>query len=400
MKDFIRCANELKQELTETRRFLHENAELGDNLPITTNYVMERLESLGLEPKEISKSGITAVIEGGKPGKTILLRADMDALPMSENNELPFRSKTKYAHTCGHDLHTSMLLGAAKLLVANREELCGNVKLMFQPAEEIFTGCAAMLEQGLMKSPDVDAALDMHVMTELPCGTISYRSGFVTASCDGFKITVKGKGCHGAQPHNGIDPINVAAHILISLQELIARETPPVKLAVLTIGNLEAGATPNIIPETATMQGTMRCYDKELRKHLLKRFHEMVDYTAKAFGASAEIEVLSDVPSIIVDPGMMEQCITYIKEMDAALTYDCDYLVTASDDFARITELVPSIFLAIGAAPEDPGQFYPNHNPNVIFNEDCLPIGAAIFAQCAYRWLSEHSECIAGVSYE
>lgn len=390
MKNFIQYANDLKQDLTETRRFLHENAELGDDLSVTTNYVMERLKSLGLEPEEISKAGITAVIKGGKPGKTILLRADMDALPMQEINELPYRSKTSYAHTCGHDLHTAMLLGAAKLLVDYRAELCGNVKLMFQPAEEIFTGAAAMLDQGLMRSPDVDASLDMHVMTELPNGTISCRSGFVTASCDGFKITVKGKGCHGAQPHNGIDPINVAAHILISLQELIARETPPSKLAVLTFGNLSAGATPNIIPETASMQGTMRCYDKDLRKHLFKRFREMVEYTAKAFGASAEIEELSDVPSIYANPEMMEQCINYIKELDDTLAYDYNYLVTASDDYARIAELVPSVFLAIGAAPEDPKLVYPNHNPNVIFNEDCLPIGAAVFAHCAFRWLSEH----------
>jgi len=249
-----------------------------------------------------------------------------------------------------------------------------------------------MLANGLMSSPDVDASVDMHVMTEIPCGTISCRSGFVTASCDGFKIIVKGKGCHGAQPQNGIDPINVAAHILISLQELIARETPPAKLAVLTIGNLSAGTTPNIIPETAMMQGTMRCYDKELRAYLFKRFKELVTYTAKAFGAEAELEILSDVPSIYANPEMMTECIGYLNELTDTFTYDYDYLVTASDDYARIAELVPSIFLAIGAAPEDPDQTYPNHNPNVIFNEDCLPLGAAIFAQCAYRWLSDHAD--------
>ncbi len=392
MKNFIERANEIKQELVEIRRYLHEHAEIGDNLPVTTQYVMEQLTNLGLEPKEICKSGITAVIKGGKPGKTILLRADMDALPMQENNSLPFRSQTNYAHTCGHDLHTAMLLGAARMLIEHRDNLCGNVKLMFQPAEEIFTGSAAMLKNGLMESPQVDAALDMHVMTEQACNTISCRSGFVTASCDGFKITVKGKGCHGAQPHNGIDPINVAAHILISMQELIARETPPSKLAVLTIGNLSAGTTANIIPETAVMQGTMRCYDKDLRAHLFKRFNEMTLYTAKAFGAEAEIEILSDVPSIYSNPEMMEQCIGYLKELSDCFAYDYDYLVTASDDYARITELVPSIFFAIGAAPENPELIFPNHNPNVIFNENCIPVGAAMFAHCAYRWLADHAE--------
>lgn len=391
MKNFIDRADEMRQELVDFRRYLHEHAELGDDLPVTTKFVMEQLTKLGLEPKEISKSGITAVIEGKKPGKTILLRADMDALPMQEHNTLPYRSKTDYAHTCGHDLHTAMLLGAAAMLTEQRDSLCGKVKLMFQPAEEIFTGSAAMLKNGLMDNPKADASMDMHVMTELPVNTLACRSGFVTASCDGFKITVKGKGCHGAQPHNGIDPINAAAHILIALQELIAREAPPAKIAVLTIGNLTAGTTPNIIPETAVMQGTMRCYDKELRTRLYRRFSETVTYTAKAFGAEAEIEVLSDVPSIYADPAMMEQCIGYLNELSDAFTLDYDYLVTASDDFARVAELVPSIFLAVGAAPEDPSQVYPNHNPNVIFNEDCITTGAALFAHCAYRWLADHA---------
>lgn len=392
MKDFMKRANEMKQELVELRRYLHENAELGDELPVTTKFVMAQLTKLGLKPEEISKSGITAVIEGQKPGPTILLRADMDALPMQENNTLPYRSKTDYAHTCGHDLHTSMLLGAAAMLIEQQADLCGKVKLMFQPAEEIFTGSAAMLKNGLMDNPKVDASMDMHVMTELPVNTIGCRSGFATASCDGFKITVRGRGCHGAQPHNGIDPINTAAHILIALQELIAREAPPAQIAILTIGHLTSGTTANIIPETAVMQGTMRCYDKELRARLYRRFTETVTYTAKAFGAEAEIEVLSDVPSIYAEPAMMEQCLGYVRELSDAFTFDADYLVTASDDYARVAELVPSIFLAIGAAPADPALVYPNHNPNVIFNEDCLPIGAALFANVAFRWLADHAK--------
>lgn len=392
MDNFIQRAKELKQELQTHRRFLHESAEVGDELPITTKYVTDQLKKLGLTPNEICTSGITAVIEGKKPGKTILLRADMDALPMQEKNQLSYRSKTDFSHTCGHDLHTSMLLTAAKILLEHQSDLAGNVKLMFQPAEETFSGSAAMLKNGLMDSPKVDASMDLHVMTELACGTISCRSGFATSSCDGFKITIKGKGCHGAQPQNGIDPINVAAHLLISLQELIARETPPSKLAVLTFGSLSAGSTSNIIPETAVMQGTMRCYDKELRKYLYRRFEEMTKHTAKAFGAEAEIEILSDIPSIYADPKMMDECIGYLKELDDSFYFDYDYLVTASDDYARIAELVPSIFLAIGAAPEDPAQCFPNHNPNVIFNEDCLPIGSAIFAHCAFRWLLDHSE--------
>lgn len=387
MKSFMERSLELKNKTVEMRRFIHENAELGENLPITTQFVMEKLKEMGLEPEEICNSGVVATIKGGKPGKTILLRADMDALPMREINDLPFSSKTTAAHTCGHDLHTSMLLTAAEMLLERQAEIQGNIKLMFQPAEEIFTGAQAMLDSGLMTNPAVDAAFDMHVMTELPFGCIGYGAGYISSSCDGFKITITGKGCHGAQPQNGIDPINVGVHLHMALQGLIARETPPNETAVLTICQFEAGATANIIPETAVMQGTMRTFNKDLRKKLYRRLKEMVEYTAKTFGAEIKLEVLSDVPSIYVNAEMLEDCIGYVQKLDYDFTYNSDYIVTASDDFARISEMVPSVFLAISARPDEDDKVYPNHNPHVIFNEDCLPVGAALFAQCAFDWL-------------
>lgn len=390
MNNFSIRSKELSDDLTQTRRYLHANPEIGHHLPVTTQYVLEQLAAMGLEPQEICESAVVATIQGGQPGKTILLRADMDALPMVETADLPFRSQTEYAHTCGHDLHTAMLLGAAQMLLERRESLCGNVKLMFQPAEEVFTGSAAMLANGLMENPHVDAALDLHVMSELPVGTVTKRSGFVTASCDGFKITLHGKACHGAQPHNGVDPIAAAAHLHTALQQLIARETPPNQIAVLTIGQLVAGTTANIIPDTAMMQGTMRCYDRDLRTRLFARLQEMTEHVAKAFGATAEFEALSEVPSILVNEELLNNCVGYLDELELNLDYDTDYLFTASDDFARVSELVPSVFLALGAKPADKALYYPNHNSNVIFNEDCLPIGAAVFAQCAYRWLEEH----------
>ncbi len=227
MKSFLEQAQEMKKSLIDMRRFIHENAEWGDELPETTRFVMDKLKVLGLEAKEICKSGVSATITGGKPGKTILLRADMDALPMKETNGLTFASKTAYAHTCGHDMHTAMLLGAAKMLYERRDEIRGNVKLMFQPGEEIFIGAEAMIKAGIMTNPHVDAAFDMHVMTEMPLGCIAYRPGFATSSCDGFKIHIKGVACHGAQPQNGIDPINVGVHTHLALQALLSRETPP-----------------------------------------------------------------------------------------------------------------------------------------------------------------------------
>lgn len=389
--DFYARANEMKDKLVEMRRHIHQHAEIGDDLPVTTKYVMERLEELGLQPEEICKSGIVATIKGGKPGKTIMLRADMDALPMTELNDFPFKSETEYAHNCGHDLHTSMLLGAAEMLLEVKDGICGNVKLMFQPAEEIFTGSAAMIAAGLMENPHVDAAIDLHVMTEIPTGTITRKSGFVLSSCDGFEITVRGSSCHGAQPQNGIDPINAAAHILIALQALIARETPPREIAVLTIGQFVAGSASNIIPDEAKLTGTMRCYSKDLRVKLNRRFREVVEYTAKTFGAGVDIHMLSEVPAIYADPQLMQECEGYINQLSCELDYDDDYLVTASDDFSRISDLVPGTFFAIGAAPEEPSKAIPNHNPNVVFNENCLPIGAAIHAQCAFEWLKSNA---------
>lgn len=391
MKNITKRSLAMMDELVGMRRFLHQNAEVGDDLPITTRYVMDKLAALGLEPKEISKSGLVATIYGGKPGKTILLRADMDALPMRETNNLEFTSKTEYAHTCGHDMHTAMLLGAAKMLIEDQAELCGNVKLMFQPAEEIFTGSEAMLKNGLMESPKVDASFDLHVMTELPPDTIAYRYHSASSSCDGFKITITGVSCHGAQPQNGIDPINVGCHLNIALQALIARETPPDKIAVLTICQFVAGSTANIIPESAVMQGTMRTYDQALRAKLFSRFKEVVEYTAKTFGAKVELEILSSVPSIKVDTHMMDSCLGYIKDLEFDTTYTTDYLITASDDYARISELVPSVFFAVGASPEDVALRFPNHNVKVIFNEACLPRGAAMFAQCAFEWLKANA---------
>ena len=390
MNNFMEKSQKLRNDIVETRRFIHENAEHGNDLPVTTQFVVEKLKEMGLEPEEICKSGVVATIKGGKPGKTILLRADMDALPMMETSGLPFSTKTSSAHACGHDMHTSMLLGAARMLLERQDEIQGNVKLMFQPAEEIFVGAQAMLDNGLMTKPNVDAAFDLHVITELPVGCVAYREGYVSSSCDGFKITIIGKGCHGAQPQNGIDPINVGVHLHLALQALISRETPPNETAVLTVCQFEAGTTANRIPETAVMKGTMRTFNKDLRAKLFRRFNEIIEYTAKTFGAKIELEVLSDVPSILVNADMLSDCISYVNELDYDFTYDMEYLVTPSDDFARVSELVPSIFLAIGARPLEDEKAYPNHNPNVIFNEDCLPLGAAIFAQCAFEWLKNN----------
>jgi amidohydrolase len=297
MSRFLVRAKELQEETVKHRRFLHQHAEIQDDLPVTVTYVREQLERAGIASREICKSGVVALIGNEKNGKTVLLRADMDALDIKEESGLPFSSITPYAHCCGHDLHTAMLLTAAKMLKERESELNGAVKLMFQPGEEYFLGAKAMIEAGVLENPQVDAAVDMHVNGRIPLGTIATCSlGYTCASCDGMKLTVNGKGCHGAWPHMGVDPINAAAHIYLSLQELISREAPADVATTLTFGQFAGGSAANIIPSQVILQGTMRTFSSEIRKNLMRRVHEIIEFTSKAFGVHTEYEVLSDVP--------------------------------------------------------------------------------------------------------
>lgn len=390
MKSFLERAKELNETTLKDRRYLHENAEIGMNLPVTAAYVMRRLREIGLEPKEICSSGVTAVIDGGKPGKTILLRADMDALPMEEHNELPYKTKTCFAHTCGHDMHAAMLLTAAQMLFEKRDLLQGRVKLMFQPDEESFTGAHHMIEAGILRNPDVDAAMGMHIMLDDKVGTICYGEGNMTSSCDGFKLIIKGKGCHGAMPQLGIDPINVGVHIYLAFQELIAREVPPTETAILTFGQFTAGSNSNIIPETAVLQGTLRTYNKEVRDKLVTRMKEIAQFTAKTYKAEVEYEVLAAIPSIYTEPDMLKEMVGYIREMGGDFKEIPQFRLTPSEDFAFIAQKVPSVFLLNCAKVE--GNPYQHHNPGVIFDEGALPIGAAIHAQCAVNWLKNHAQ--------
>jgi len=386
MNQFLKRAMELNDSIQCDRQFIHQNAELGNDLPITSGYVKKRLEEMGLEPKEICKCGITALIKGKKPGKTYLLRADMDALPMSEVNDLPYASKTNASHNCGHDIHSAMVLGAAQMLVERVDELEGNVRLMFQPSEETFEGAKAMIDAGLLD--DVDVASGMHVMLDWDTPSYGCKQGFMTSSCDGFKITVTGNGCHGAMPHTGIDPINVGVHIYSAFQELIAREVPPRETASLTFGQFGGGDTPNIIPHQITMQGTLRTYNRELRAKLVERMKTIANTAGIMFGAKVEYEVLSAVPATYTDPQMLSEVKEYLSDLGELTLADDDYVVTPSDDMAYVSEKVPTVYLLLGARVE--GNPYGHHNPRVLFDEKALPWGAAMHAQCAFEWLKNH----------
>lgn len=386
MNKFLKRAQELEASMKSDRHYLHQNAEVGFDLPITTKYVMDRLQEIGLEPKEICKSGATALIEGKKPGKTYLLRADMDALSMNEENVLEFASKTNAAHNCGHDMHTAILLGAAQILKENVDELEGNVRLMFQPNEEAFLGSKAMIEAGVLD--DVDVASCMHMMLDYDASNYACAPGFFSSSCDGFKITVNGKGCHGAMPHLGIDPINVGMSICTAFQQLVSRETPPKETASLTFGQFSGGNTPNIVPDKVVIQGTLRTYNAELRAKLVNRMQTIVKSAGEMYGTTVEYEVLSDVPSIYVNPEMLEEVKTYLSEIEGLTLANDNFRITPSDDMAFISEKVPTVYLLLQARVKD--NPYPHHNPKVLFDESAMTWGAAMHAQCAFEWLKNH----------
>ncbi len=381
----------LKREIIDNRRYFHFNAEVGLDIPKAKAYVMQKLREYGLEPQECGY-GVTATLGSGD--KCILLRADMDALPMAEESGEPFACPTgKETHACGHDFHAAMLLTAAKMLKEKEADLKGKVKFMFQPAEETFEGSKNMIENGILDG--VDAALAYHVSPgKMPVGLFMYNSkSTMMFSVNGFRITIKGKGGHGAYPHYAVDPINIGVHIHLALQELIAREADPSKANVLTIGNFSAGNAANIIPETAVLQGTLRTNDPAEREKLVRRLTEVVTRTAEAYNGTAEIEMISDVPPLICDPDFTNEMVGYMQELPIPeLTPYPGIEASASEDFAVIAEKLPSAFMYLSAGYLDERGNYGSHNPKARFNEDVCPIGAACLAQCATRWLEENTD--------
>ena len=389
--NYYERALELKDETIANRRYIHKNAETGLDLPKTKAYVMEKLTEYGLEPKDCGY-GVTATL--GKGGKVLLLRADMDALPMPEESGEEFACPTgKEAHTCGHDFHAAMLLTAAKMLKEKEDTLEGTIKFMFQPAEETFEGSKNMIENGILENPPVDAALAYHVSPgKMPIGLFMYNDkDTMMYSVDGFKITIHGKGSHGAYPHVGVDPINIGVHIHLALQELIARESDPTHSCVLTIGQFAGGTAANIIPETAVLQGTIRTNKPEARELLVRRMKEVAEKTAAVYNGTVDIEMISEVPPLICNPKLTDEVVGYMQELGIpGLTPYPGISASASEDFAVIAEKVPSTFMYLSAGYLDDRGQYPAHHPKAQFNEDVCPLGAACLAHCASQWLKNN----------
>ena len=388
-KSILAEAKALQTAIINDRRHLHTAPEAGADLPNTRSYVAERLREMDYQPRELA-GGIVAEITGRPTGRCILLRADMDALRVTEQTDLPFRSENGCMHACGHDMHAAMLLGAAQLLRSHTDELNGTVKLVFQPDEEGFTGAKAMLKAGVLRDPAPQAGFALHVNSGTPSGLVLCGEGTFMAGCTLFRVTVHGTGCHGAMPETGVDPVNIAAHIYLALQELIAREIPAKSPAVVTVGRFSAGDAPNIIPSTAVLEGTIRSFDRNLSETLLRRIGEVAQGIASAFRGSAETCEIVSAPPLHNDDAMLDLSTACAQELfgDASV-YRLREGGMGSEDFASYTYELPCAYLLLGAgtAQEDSRYGKPMHNPQVVFNEDILPRGAALHTLTALRYL-------------
>ena len=393
MNEIINQAKLIKDDLIKYRRTIHSNPEVGQELPKTKAYVIDRLKEMGYEPEEICESGIVATISGNKEGKVFLLRADMDALPMQEATECNFKSNNGCMHSCGHDMHTAMLLGAAKLLKQNQDKIEGTIKLVFQPDEEGFTGAKKMIEAGVLENPKVDAAMAMHVNSGTPSNLVLCGLGPIIAGCNRFRIVVRGSGCHGAMPELGVDPINIAAHIYISLQEIISREISATQSAVVTIGKFVGGEAPNIIPTEVVMEGTIRSLNKEIGEFIFNRINDIVTSTAKMFRGEAELIELSSVPPLANDTNFANEVTSYLRDLlgeKSVVVFEGGGM--GSEDFASYSYKVPSLYLMLGAGIKQENPLYGEamHNEKVVFNEDILVTGAAMHTYSAIMWLKNN----------
>ena len=385
---FQQEAAELQEQLVKWRRSLHQIPETGIHLPQTMAFIRHQLEEMGISCHVYEDiSCIEATIGSG--GKCFLLRSDVDALPVTEETDLPFRSSNGCMHGCGHDLHGTILLGAAKLLKARERELKGTVKLLFQSGEEVFLGAKSAIAAGVLENPKVDAAFAMHVIAMMPVGVLMTGKEAMS-SVNGFKITLTGHGGHGSMPEMAVDPINAAVQVYLALQSLIAREIGGSEEAVLTIGQFTAGEASNIIPERAVLQGTLRTFREDVRQRLLKRIREVVSGVALTYRCQAEYEEMFSCSSVVTDDS-----VTAAVEKSAGKIAPQFHILggahgMGSEDFAEITQKVPSAYYMMGAGPAEESKRLGQHNPKVEFNEAVLGIGAGIYAQAAMDWLADH----------
>ncbi|GAB3511995.1 M20 metallopeptidase family protein [Emticicia fontis] len=388
-----RLAQEYASETIANRRYLHTNPELSFQEYNTARFVAQKLKDIGLTPQEgIADTGVVALIEGKKPeSKVIGLRADMDALPIHEKNDVPYKSINEgVMHACGHDVHTSSLLGVAKILHQLRDEFEGTVKLVFQPAEEKAPGGASiMIKEGVLENPAPTGMIGQHVAPNIPVGKIGFREGMYMASTDELYLTIKGKGGHGAMPDQLIDPVLIASHVIVSLQQIISRNRKPANPSVLSFGRFIADGVTNVIPNEVTIQGTFRCMDEEWREDGLRRMKKMAEGITEAMGGTCEFEIVKGYPFLKNHPELTRRLKNEaIEYMGKDNVIDLD-LWMAGEDFAFYSQVVDSCFYRLGTRNEARGIVSGVHTPTFDVDETALEIGPGLMSWLAIRELAK-----------
>lgn len=392
MNAILEEARALSEEITAWRRSLHEIPELGLETPKTAAFIVQELKKMGAEDirEKVGGWGVTALVKGALPGKTLAVRADCDALPIKEETGLPFASKNGLMHACGHDAHTAMALGAAKLLLARKNDLAGTVKFIFQPAEENVLGAKAMIDDGALENPAVDALIGLHtgcLWKDIGFGEIGVRYGSLMAAVDRFIITFKGKGGHGATPHLAVDPVTMTSTAVLELQTILSRELSPLDPAVLTIGRIEGGRAFNIIAESCTIEGTVRTLSPTTRAFVEERIRAIASRVAEGMRGEAEVKYEAGPPALINDAEFTKKFQAFAAGVAGAdKVKEISEPTMGGEDVAFFLEKVPGTFFVHGSCNPDKGQVYPHHNPKFDIDEDALPLGSALFAGFALTW--------------
>ncbi|MBP7999420.1 MAG: amidohydrolase [Chloroflexi bacterium] len=388
LPDFKQEAHTLFDELVRVRRDLHQYPELGFQEHRTSNLVAETLQQLGYEVQRgIAQTGVIGLLEGNQPGPTIMLRFDMDALPIQEQSQVSYASKTSgVMHACGHDGHVSMGLGLARILAKYQNQLTGTVKLVFQPAEEGLGGAFAMIADGVLEDPRPDVVFAMHLWTGVPYGQVRTAVGPTMAASSVFTLTVQGKGGHGAAPHESIDPILAAAHIVTALQSIVSRNVDPQESVVVTVGQMTAGTTFNVIPDHAVLKGTVRSYNNEIHHIIYRRILEMARNMSTAFRCSASMETVAIVPAVVNSPEPTDVVNTAARRIVGRenLVHGREM---ASEDMGYVLEEIPGCYFFIGARNEEKGLMFPHHHPQFDFDERAMINGVATMAYAAAHYL-------------
>lgn len=379
----------LQPQLVEWRRHLHQRPELGFQEQLTAQFVAQKLQEWGIEHQTgIAKTGIVATISSNRPGPVLAIRADMDALPIQEQNEVPYRSQHDgVMHACGHDGHTAIALGTAYYLSQHREHFAGTVKIIFQPAEEGPGGAKPMIEEGVLKNPDVDAIIGLHLWNSLPLGTVGVRSGALMAAVECFRCTILGKGGHGAMPHQTVDSVVVSAQIVNALQTIVARNVNPLESAVVTVGELHAGTAHNIIADTARMSGTVRYFNPAMEGYLGKRIEQVIAGICQSQGATYELDYWQLYPPVINDVKIAElvrSVASDVVETSAGIVPECQTM--AAEDMAFFLQAVPGCYFFLGSSNPAKNLALPHHHPRFDFDETALAMGVEIFVCCVEKF--------------